>query len=404
MKFRHVWIVFRKEIKDLLRDKKTIISSFLVPMILIPVIFLFVGGGAQKMEKDISENITIALSQNSNTADIRKIVEDGIIKHNTNIKLINVDNPIDAVKQEKVRLVLEFDADYAQKLKNDKPFTVKIYYDKSKNKSDGAVSILTDAINQYNQQIVGQRLTALGLSPDILQPAKVEETNVAEPGKSGNPTLVMILPMMLGLLVTIGGIAAATDIVAGEKERNTFEPLLTTKPSRLSILTGKYLTVTLFSFISVISTGIGYVIGYMINPNSLTMGASDGIGGFSLPLVATILVFITTILMGMTFSAVQIAISTFARSFREAQTYLSFLIFVALIPGYATMFMQPGDVQTYMYAVPILNTISAFKMVLGGNINYLNLVIALATSVIYVILSIMFAASLFKKEKVLFRS
>lgn len=106
----------------------------------------------------------------------------------------------------------------------------------------------------------------------------------------------------------------------------------------------------------------------------------------------------------MVFAAIQLAISTFARSFKEAQTYLSFLTFIAMVPGYATMMMQPEDLRPLMFFVPLLNAIASLKMSLGGVINYAYLGIGLATSVVYVILSLMLAAWMFNKEKYLFRN
>lgn len=404
MKFKHVWIVFKKEVKDIIRDKKTVITSIVIPMILIPLLNILVGGGVEKLQKDINENVTIALSENSRTDDIKQLVQTEIIKDRVNIKLVNVDNSIEAVRQEKVRLVLDFEEDYAKKLKAQQPFSIKLIYDKSKTKSEATVSIISQAIDDFNRRIVEQRLTAIGMNPDVLQPAKIEHNNVADEKQSGNPVLMMILPLMLGLLVVVGGIPAATDLVAGEKERFTFEPLLTTKPGRSSILMGKYLTVTLFSFVSVLAIMAGFFIGYLINPSSITMGVQEQMGGFYVPPLAMFLALLITMMLGMTFAGIQIALSTYARSFKEAQTYLSFLIFAAMIPAYATMFTQPADIQSSMFLIPVLNTISALKMILGGVINYTNLIMALVSSIVYVAITLIFASSLFNKEKVLFRS
>src|SRR5690606_17650260 len=99
-----------------------------------------------------------------------------------------------------------------------------------------------------------------------------------------------------------------------------------------------------------------------------------------------------------------IARSTIAKSYKEAQTYMSFLILATMMPGYATMFMQAADMSPVMFALPVVNTVAAFKMILGGRIDYFNLVLALVTSVVFVALTLAFAASLFKKEKVMFRN
>jgi len=126
--------------------------------------------------------------------------------------------------------------------------------------------------------------------------------------------------------------------------------------------------------------------------------------GITLEPLAVVLALLITIALGMTFSGIQIALSTIAKSYKEAQTYLSFLMLATMIPGYATMFMQASDLSPVMFALPVMNTVAAFKMVLSGSIDYFNLVLALATSIVFVALTLAFAASLFKKEKVMFRN
>jgi sodium transport system permease protein len=404
MRLKYVWIVFKKEVKDLARDKRTILTSILLPMLLIPLLNIVMGGSAQKFTRDITENVTIALSQASDTPEIRQLVRERLITANPNLNLLEEANPEEALKNEKIRCILDFESGFAEKMKKGEPFTITIKYDQSKTKSEASVDIVTGAIDRFKADLVEERIAALGLDQDILKPVIVEKANVSGKQQGSNMMLLMMLPLMISILVSIGGIPAATDLVAGEKERNTFEPLLTTMPDRGSLLMGKYLAVTLFSFVSVVAIVLGLVIGYGVNPNSITMGVDSQISGFDLPPVAIVLALVITVALGMTFSGIQIALSAFAKSYKEAQTYMSFLMLGSMVPGYATMFLQPGDLQTYMFALPVLNTISAFKMILGGVINYMNLLIALVTSVAFVALTLWFAASLFKKEKILFRS
>lgn len=405
MNWKHVMTVFKKEVKDIARDKKTLITSLLVPLLMYPVLFGLIGGGVEKMEKSINENITIALAPESDTEDVKTLVQNEILSSDTHIKLVEITKePVEAIRSEEARFVLDFEKGYAEKLQEGKPFSIKIIYDDSKAESSGSIGILMDAINGFNQRVVTERLQAQGIDPEILEPVRIEESVIPQDQKSGNTMLMMILPMMIAILIVVGGIPAATDLVAGEKERSTFEPLLTTKPGRTSILFGKYLTVTLFSLISVISQFAGMAVGLKVNPNYLNMGGSGGSMNFNIPPVALILILLITIALGMVFSGIQLAVSTYAKSFKEAQTYLSFLIFAAMIPAYATMMMQPSDIQSYMFAVPLLNAIAALKMVLGGVVNYSHLLIALGTTAVYVAISLVLAARLFNKEKVLFRS
>jgi sodium transport system permease protein len=402
---KHVWIVFAKEVKDIARDKRTLLTNLVIPIILMPVLFAVMGGGINKMEKDITENITVALTQESNTEEIRSLVEQDILAGFPNIKFVDsFENPTEAIRKDEVRFVLDVDKEYKNQLEQGVPFSINILYDQSDTKSSGSYGILAEAINQYNQKIVRGRLEELKIDPQILEPVRIVQSNAADKNTGGNLMLMMILPMLASILIAVGGIPAATDLAAGEKERGTFEPLLTTQAGRMSILTGKYLTVTLFSIVSVIAQLIGVVIGGMISPGFFTMGKAGAELSFSIPTAALALCILITITLGMVFSAIQLAISTYAKSFKEAQTYLSFLIFVAMVPGYATMMLQPDDLKLYMFFVPLLNAIASLKMVLGSVINYTYLGIALGTSAVYVILSLIFAASLFNKEKYLFRS
>ena len=405
MKLKHALIVFKKEVKDLIRDKRTIISSILLPMLLIPLLNIVMSGGMQSFQKSMNENVSIALSKDSDTPEIRKLVQEKILPVNPNLKLVEVNDPLQALKNEEVRCVIGFASGYAEKMQQGKPFTITLQYDESKTKSQTGADIVSGAVREFETSIVKERLAALGLSPEILSPVVIERQNTAENNQGNNIMLQMLLPFMIGMLIAIGGIPAATDLVAGEKERNTFEPLLTTMPDRGSLLFGKYLAVTLFSFVSVAAILTGLVIGYMVNPNAMTMGIdAAAYGSLNIQPLALLLALLITAMLGMTFAGIQIAISTFAKSYKEAQTYLSFLMILAMLPGYATMFLQPGDLTTAMFILPVLNTIAAFKMILGGVINYGNLIIALVTSVLFVALTLWLAATMFKKEKYLFRS
>lgn len=404
MKLKHVMIVLRKEVKDLLRDRRTIISSILLPMILIPVINIVMGGGIQKFEKDMNENVMVALSRSSNSPEVRELVQEMILSKNPNIVLVDAEDPVKALENNEIRCIIEIENSYAEKLEDGQPIQITLQYDESKTKSQAAADIVSRAIDRFSEEVVEERIAALGLDPDFLQPVQVERKNLAPNDMGNNMMLQMMLPFMISILVAVGGIPAATDLVAGEKERNTFEPLLTTMPDRGSLLLGKYLAVTLFSMVSLVAILVGLSIGYIINPNSLTIGIDTQLQGISLDPLAVVLALLITVALGMTFSGIQIALSTIAKSYKEAQTYLSFLMLAAMVPGYATMFMQASDLSPVMFVMPVMNTVAAFKMILGGSINYFNLVLALVTSIIFVILTLMFAASLFKKEKVMFRN
>ncbi|HOP71757.1 MAG TPA: ABC transporter permease [Thermoclostridium caenicola] len=403
MNWKHVMIVFKKELKDIVRDRKTLFTSIILPIFLMPLLFLLIGGGTEKMSEEMTTDITVALTADSYSEAAQWFLKESLETQDEDITIIEpVADPWEAINSKQAKLVVSLDRDFKKKLEALEPFTLKVYYDGSLSRSGGAVGSLMSAIDKLNEGIAVKRLEAMGINPQILTPVLVETENISRTG-DGNILLMMVLPMLIAMLVAVGGIPAATDLVAGEKERMTFEPLLATRPSRMSILMGKYLTINLFSFASVIATLTGMLLAFFINPDALSMGMGE-IGGFNLDTGTVILCIAVTILLGMTFSGIQLAISTYARSFKEGQTYLSLLMFVVIIPAYATMMVMPNDIQLYMYLIPVLNTISAFKLVLGGLTNYTGLILAVVTSLVYVVLSLLTAAAMFRNEKYLFRS
>lgn len=281
MNWKHVWIVFKKELTDIIRDRKTILTSVLAPLLLMPMLFLIVGNSTEKMTKEMTENITIALTTQSDTESARRFLIEKLASQNPNIVIVDaVSDPWQAINDKKVKLVVELEKGFEEKLKAQEPFKIRVLYDNSLSRSGGAVGTLESAISGLNHTLASESLKAMGVDPQILTPVTLEGENIARSG-DGNLFLMMTLPMLIAMLVAVGGIPAATDLVAGEKERMTLEPLLTTRAGRMSILMGKYLTINLFSFATVLSTLGGMLLAFIINPSALTLGEGQ-IGGFSM--------------------------------------------------------------------------------------------------------------------------
>lgn len=120
MSFKHIWIVFKKEVKDIARDRRTLITNLLVPIILMPLLFAFLGGGMEKMEEDI-ENITIALTEQSDTEEIRELLENEVFADFSNVKINgSVKDPRVAVQNKDARFVLEVDSNFSDLLQQEK--------------------------------------------------------------------------------------------------------------------------------------------------------------------------------------------------------------------------------------------------------------------------------------------
>jgi sodium transport system permease protein len=400
MKIKHILIVLKKELKDMIRDKRTLISTILIPMIIIPVLYYFMGSSSDNFNKDIEENLSISVSNTENKSEIEKFLKEEIFKNNESITIVENNDALQSLKNGDIRVVLQIDNDYKYKLENNIPININMMYDSSKMTSSGSIDAVSKIIQEYNQKTVSDRITKLGVDPSILVPTSINSTDVAPKEAQNNQMLSMILPMLLSILLVTSGAPAAIDLIVGERERKTFESLLTTKANRFSILVGKYLAICTFSLISIITSLIGVLIGMKVSPGMF--GNNVGMS-FNLPIGTIILSVFIIVLFGFMCSAVQLALSAFAKTLKEGQTYTSFLIFAIMIPAYATMFMQAGDVKLYMSFIPALNIIALIKMILSSMINYKYLILTLISSSLYfgIILTITFR--LFKKESIVIR-
>ena len=200
----------------------------------------------------------------------------------------------EAVRQGEARFVLEVESNYADLLEQGKTYAITVHYDQSDTKSAGSLGILAQAIEDYSRKQVEKRLAAMNIDLEILRPVEIVHVNTADEKKSGNIMIMMMLPMLAAVLIAVGGIPAATDWWQG-KGVGTFEPLLTTQAGRMSILFGKYLTVTLFAFVSVISQLIGITIGSTISPSFSPWPIPGARRGFFMPVGALLLSILTVI-------------------------------------------------------------------------------------------------------------
>lgn len=195
--------------------------------------------------------------------------------------------------------------------------------------------------------------------------------------------------------------APATDLGAGEKERGTLEPLLTTKAGRLSLLWGKFFAITVMGCLTIISS----IVGLMISMQQM-QGMFGGTSGITISLTAKVilLICIMSILVTMAFGALELAISIYARSFKEAQTYLTPLTVIAFIPVYATYMLDGKNIDSYYFNIPLANVVCLMKEFLSGIFNIQHMMITFGWIFVYIIASVLLARYMFSREQVVFRT
>ena len=335
-------IVFLKEVSENLRDRRTVINTLLTGPLLAPAIFVLIISATISRELDKAER---TLPVPVIGAEHAPNLVAALRKQNIEIKDAPAD-PERAVRDMDADLVLRIPAEFGDSWKKGEPAQVELIYDASRRESQTSVGRLRGALENYSQRTGAMRLLARGISPGVVRPYVVADRDQST-AQTRSGTLFAMLPYFFILGAFIGGMALAIDTTAGERERQSLEPLFVNPVSRSQLLIGKLLATSLFALTSVLLGIVAFsIVGRFLPTEKLGMSLEIGLrfGSTVLLVMLPLVVLIATL---------QTLAAAFAKSFREAQTYLSLLMFVPAVP---TMMLSlfPVKTEAWMYAVPLM--------------------------------------------------
>ncbi|MDR9505277.1 ABC transporter permease [Brevibacillus agri] len=382
-----IWTVFKKELLDLFRDRKAWLGTFLVPLVIIPFVFFLLGNSYSNVEKEAREYVPLAVHGSS------KLIKS--LQENQGVKILQPPDPEQALQAGQLRAIITIPESFDEQIQAGKTATLHVAFDSTNSKSVYARDLIERTVEAYSKEIVAKRLKQAGLSEQTIQPIAPDFQNVASEERQSGGMLAGIIPLMLVVSLASGGIASANDLVAGEKERGTLESLLTAPIAANHILTAKLLAVMVMS---IMSAGASLISVSLV----MSMGPFGGSGDhFSLAFFSpvTLLVLIVVILlMAATFAGLELMLSTIAKSFKEGQTYMSGVIFLAMVPSYMLMPQSPVDIAEHYYALPVFNGVALCKEVFYGKVDPLHALVGIGSSLVYVAITIFFASRLFRRE------
>jgi sodium transport system permease protein len=299
------------------------------------------------------------------------------------------------VKSGELELVLRIPDDYAKDYLAGRTARVELFVDNSRNQSHASIRRVQHALELFGDQLGGMRLFARGVSPALARPVAVEEIDLATPEKMAGFALGMI-PLFLIITAFVGGMYLAIDATAGERERGSLESLLLNPVTRWSLLLGKWLAVVIAALIALGFSLVGFWIALRHVPlEELGLRAS-------LDVQQLLVAIVILVPMAVLSAALQIFVSLFARTYKEAQTYLSLLLLIPTFP--ATMLsILPLKPQTWMAAVPLLGqSLMLNDLVRGESIDVLRLVLAAMSAIPPTIVFLAFAVRTLGREATVF--
>jgi sodium transport system permease protein len=269
---------------------------------------------------------------------------------------------------------------------------VELFYDSSQRDANSSVERVTQLVEGYARQQGAMRLVARGLSPATAWPLQVARRDQATP-QSRAVLMFAMLPYFLVITIFMGGMYLAIDLTAGERERQSLEPLFANPVARWKILCGKLAAICAFSVASLLITLLAFaVVGRFIPAEKIGMELDLG-----LHFAARVLLLMLPLVLLL--AALQSMVAAFAKSYREAQTYISLLMLVPLIPSAALSFM-PIKAQAWMYAVPLLGqNLGIMQLLRGDGVSGEQLGLCLAGSLAAALLAVLATVQLYRSEK-----
>lgn len=363
------------------RDKKLLVNTILLPILIYPLIIAVIAIGAFISMKSDASGIKVSF-QGKNIAVMEAM------KKTKGVKIID-----DRVYNDKDILDRTIDAIIV--LPKGENEVIKIKYDSTK--KTFLFNKITDSIQKVKVNYITSVLKVKGLKYESINPISLRSLN--EKGKEMDMFSVIIslvLPMVFLLFPMISTSYLTTDIAAGEKEKNTLEPLLCTKSSRYKILLGKLFFTSIVSvIISLVSVLIlGLTAFAAISAFKFQM-SSMNINAFGI-MISLIILMLTVIFL----SALQLALSFFAKNYKESQMLVSPLLIIIMVPIVMSMFLPDKSI---FYHLPIFNVVLLLKQLTAGIINFANIFIVIGWLVVYIVISVVLSIMAINSEKFIFR-
>ena len=388
-RLRQTFVIVRKELRDAFRDRRALFSIFF-GAIFFPIVITVMMNRVADRARD-AEHLTIPVAGAENAPALIEWLEaqDGV-----SIAAAPAD-PEAAVQDKRVDVVLIIPKNFGERFSASRAAQIRIVSDSSNSTAQPAAQRVRQLIAVYSAQIASLRLIARGVSPAIGNPLQIQEIEVSSAQQRAAAVLSFI-PLMLMIAAFTGGMQIATDSTAGERERGSLEPLLVNPVARGVLVSGKWLAAACAAMLSVgltaaLSVGQLRFVPLQDLGIRFTLGPHEVLG-----MLAAILP-----LCPLT-AAVQAYIGTYARSFKEAQSYMGVLISVMMLPALLSSLYPIAD-RVWMYPIPVIGQYLLLTAFLGGRgPGALPFALSAGAALLLAIVFVKITTRLFRNERIIF--
>ncbi|HEY3324799.1 MAG TPA: ABC transporter permease subunit/CPBP intramembrane protease [Planctomycetota bacterium] len=413
--------VFIKELRDSLRDRRTVMATVFIPLLLWPVMLLLMTEATQMARTRLQHEthmVAVPVGKAAFFNEMAKLAPDEVKTDEQNggldpemkasfsreqiaapkttlyFREMSIPEAEKALEIGAVRAFVVLPDDFQQKLAAQKQTSIEIKYDQAEERSRDAQTRLHALFERYRREVVDKRLVAKSLTHDVLQPFNISSLNVAHAKKVGGSIIGAFLPMMFIMMIIAGSIHPAVDMTAGEKERSTLETLVGSPVRSIEIIAGKFLAVATLSLGNAGVNVASFAATFMMLPIAKA-------AGFEFPWAALPLTLLLLLPLALFFSGLLLAVASFAANQKEAQLYC-LPIYLLTVLGIMTVSMPGIELEGPLLLVPVLNTALLIKSLFLGHGTAQQVVFVFASTCMYAAGAVALAARIFAREEVLF--
>jgi len=385
--------IYKKEIRENLRDRRSLFNSVLLGPILFPILFIGLGYfAANKQQERAEEVLEVPVVGAEHAPNLVTFLEQqGVMIQPA------PEDPESLVRSQEVPVIIRIPEKFLQQWETGKPAVVEVIADPSRRESETPMRRVKGLLRAYGAQIGQLRLQLRGVSPSIQTPIMVKDVDLSTPQSRGM-LVMMMLPYVLMITAFTGGMHLAIDSTAGEKERKSLEPLLINPVPRWQIMLGKMSATATFAFASLFLTLLSFRFAFPLLPTGalgvdLNMSAT-AIGGILLAVAPVVILA----------AAMLTTLASLAKSLREAQSYMGLVFMIPMIPSIIFM-VNPVTPVTWMMSIPMFSqNLLIGEFVRGESVPMLWLVMSIGSTLLIGLAFAAVAATLFNRPRIVFSS
>jgi sodium transport system permease protein len=388
-------LIIWKELLDMGRDRRTIITTLVIPLLAFPILFGVVG---YLGNPTANPSPVLVVNLDASNGNYSSLVTNGLIHANgLSVSASNDANATAAVQSGKYDIAIVIPADFSSSIAAGGRVNMTIYYNPANGRALQGISIIEGVVTSVSQQITAQRLADKGVTTSDLNPIGLNANAVGKAQTASTILIADLFPSFLLYFTFLGAFYFMVDDIAGEKERRSLEALFTLAPSRTTIFVGKYAVAFLLAMVTTVLGLVGTLVGLD------ALGSGSGASAASLPPEFYPEVFAIVALAALCMCALGFCISTFSKNVREAQQYLSPIFFVFFIPLYFTFSLPPNELSQFA-AFPLIGFSLLIRDLILGSLTVTELVISVVVNLVFLVLMVWLGLKLLRSEKVILRT